>query len=119
MITDILVQFMETFTLAGVCLAGAIFLRIALKAKSIGSFRFQLSIFMLVWVAAEIPHIAQTLGLLSAGTYDDLGLALHMTSMAAFALFVGTRSVNFFMAKSPTAMTPPAKPVPLTGAFEK
>jgi hypothetical protein len=118
MLIDTFTQAMEYFTLAGVCLAGIIFLRIALRAKSIGSFRFQLSVFILVWVAAEIPQIAQTLGLINVGTYDDLGLALHMTSMAAFAIFVGARSFNYFLAKPPL-ISPPANPVGLTGALDK
>ncbi len=119
MLVDTFLQLMEYFTLAGVCLAGIIFLRIAFKAKNVGSFRLQLSIFMIIWVAAEIPHIVQTLGLIGVGTYDDAGLALHMTSMAAFAVFVGARSFRYFMVKPPTTLAPPANPVPLRGAMDK
>ncbi len=96
---DIIAQAAETFTFAGVLLAAIIFARLALKAKSIGSFRFQLSIFILIWAAAEIAHIAETLGLVSFAGYDDLGLAVHMTSMATFAIFVGLKSYGFFTAK--------------------
>ena len=115
---DILVQAAETFTLIGVILASAIFARLALKAKSTGSFRFQLSIFILIWAAAEIPHIVETLGLISVGSFDDLGLAVHMTSMAAFALFVGLKSYGFLRMR-PIQPMPAIKPSPrITGAVD-
>ena len=109
---------MELFTLAGIMVSGVIFARLAIKAKSIGSFRFQLSLFMLVWVVSEVPHVLQTLGLIDATPYDTFGLAAHMTSMAIFAIFVGIRSANFVRVKPlPIAATkPPALP---TGAIEK
>ncbi len=119
MTDDIIVQTAETFTLIGVLLAFVIFARLAVKAKSAGSFRFQLSIFILIWVAAEIPHIAETIGLISVGSFDDLGLAVHMTSMAAFALFVGLKSYSFLTVKQFPPPLPPVKPnTRVTGAVE-
>jgi hypothetical protein len=95
---DTLVAIMEMFTLSGILFSGIIFARLAFKAKNIGSFRFQLSIFMLVWVTAEIPHVAETLGWITT-SYDDIGLALHIISMALFAIFIGVRSFQFFNSK--------------------
>jgi hypothetical protein len=92
--TDI-VDIFETFNLALILLAFAIFARLAFKGKSLGSFRFQLSIFLLIWALSEIPHIAQTLGLLATTSYDDLGLYLHAAAMVVFGLFVGWRSLKF------------------------
>ena len=108
----------ETFTLIGILVSGIIFTRLALKSKSLASFRFQLSIFMLVWVGSEIPHVLQTLGFLGTGSYDDLGLTFHMVSMGIFAVFVGSRSANFLRVKSPVQplSRPPSLP---TGAIEK
>lgn len=90
-----LIDAFETFSLVMILIAFAIFARLAIKGKSLGSFRFQLSIFLLIWVLAEIPHIGETLGLLSTASYSDIGLYLHATSMAVFALFVGWRSLKF------------------------
>ena len=117
---DIIVQAAETFTLVGVLLAAIIFARLALKARSIGTFRFQLSIFILVWVAAEVPHIADSLGLISAGSFDDLGLAVHMISMATFALFVGVRSYAFLRIKPAQPISPitPQQTSGITGAVD-
>ncbi len=95
MAEDLLVQALETFSLVGVLVAFVIFARLAVKARAIGKFRFQLSIFMLIWAIAEVPHIVSTLGLISVEGYGDIGLTFHMLSMAAFALFVGARSFKF------------------------
>ena len=119
MADDPIVLAAETFTLIGVLLAAAIFARLAIKAKSTGSFRFQLSVFILIWVAAEIPHIAESIGLISVGSFDEFGLALHMTSMAAFAIFVGLKSYGFLTMKQVPSPLPQVKPnTRITGAVE-
>src|SRR2546425_8196983 len=91
---DILDVF-ETFNLVLILIAFAIFTRLAFKGKSLGNFRFQLSVFLLIWVMSEIPHIAESLGLIATTSYDDIGLYLHATSMVVFAIFVGWRSLKF------------------------
>jgi hypothetical protein len=95
MALDDITSVFETISLVLILVAFAIFARLAIKGKSLGSFRFQLSIFLLIWVLSEIPHIAGTLGLFSTAAYSDIGLYLHATSMAVFALFVGWRSIKF------------------------
>jgi len=84
----------ETINLVLILFAFAIFIRLAFKGKSLGSFRFQLSIFLLIWVISEIPHIAGSLGLVATTGYQDLGLYVHAASMGVFALFVGWRSIK-------------------------
>jgi hypothetical protein len=84
----------ETINLVLILFAFAIFIRLALKGKSLGSFRFQLSIFLLIWVISEIPHIAGSLGLIATTGYQDIGLYLHAASMGVFAMFVGWRSIK-------------------------
>ena len=101
-----LIDAFETFSLVMILIAFAIFARLAIKGKSLGSFRFQLSIFLLIWVLSEIPHIGETLGLLSTASYSDIGLYLHALSMGVFALFIGWRSLRFFT----------ISPIPPTGA---
>ena len=101
---------MESFNLVGLLLAFFVFMALAIKAKSLGSFRFQLSIFMLLWVLAEAPHIAETLGLLSPTGYELYGLTFHMTSMLLFALFVGAKSYRFLRTPSLSLPTKSAEP---------
>jgi hypothetical protein len=110
---------MEIFTLVGILVSAGIFGRLAVKAKSIGSFRFQLSAFIVIWAAAEVAYVGQDLGLINATGLDTLGLGFHFASMAAFALFVGARSVKFLRVKLAPLPPPPVRPVPLTGAMEK
>ena len=85
----------ELYSFIGILLSAIIFLRLALKARSIGAFRFQLSIFILIWVAAEVPHILDTIGLIDVSSYLELGLYLHLISMIIFAGFIGLRSLRF------------------------
>lgn len=118
MADDALLLIAETFTLVGVLAAFVLFARLALKAKSVGSMRFQLSIFILIWAIAEILHVTETLGLSSGSSLDDLGLGVHMVSMAAFAIFLGAKSYNFLRIRPISPLPPPAKPKGITGAMD-
>ena len=90
-----IVETFETFNLVLILVAFAIFARLAIRGKSLGNFRFQLSIFLLIWVLSEIPHIAGSLGLIATDSLTDIGLDHHAVSMGVFALFVGWRSIRF------------------------
>jgi len=95
MALDDVIAIFETFNLVMILVAFAIFARLAFKGKSLGNFRFQLSIFLLIWVLSEIPHVTVSLGLVATAGYEDFGLYLHALSMGVFALFVGWRSIKF------------------------
>ena len=96
--TDLAVLAGQAYTLIGILLATVIFARLALKGKSLGSFRFQLSVFILLWAAAEIPRDASALGLISSSPLGTTGLLVHMASMAAFAIFLGAKSFVWLQA---------------------
>jgi hypothetical protein len=93
--TDPVFIIAEIYSFIGIVAATIIFTRLAVKARTIGNFRFQLSIFILIWVAAEIPHVLNTLGALDVSSFQIPGLLLHLVSMMIFALFVGLRSLRF------------------------
>jgi len=103
--SDPTIALFETLDLVLILIAFAIFARLALKGKSLGSFRFQLSIFLLIWVISEIPHIAESVGFLAATGYEDTGLYIHAASMAVFAIFVGWRSLRFLSFHPPASIT--------------
>src|SRR5467141_752636 len=105
MASDPIVALFEIFNLVLILIAFAIFARLAFKGKSLGSFRFQLSIFLLIWVISEIPHIAESIGFLAATGYQETGLYLHAASMAVFATFVGWRSLRFLSFHPPVPTT--------------
>ena len=110
MADDPIVFAAELFTSIGVALAAVIFARLAVKSKSLRSLQLQLSIFILIWVAAELPPIASTLGIIDETSYQTLGLAFHFTSMAALAIFVGARSFQFLGVHSKPKPSPPGFP---------
>jgi hypothetical protein len=110
MASDPIIAMFETFNLVLIVIAFAIFARLAFKGKSLGSFRFQLSIFLLIWVISEIPHIAESIGFIAVGSYEDVGLYLHAASMAVFGMFVGWRSFRFLSFNPPAPITPVSLP---------
>jgi hypothetical protein len=107
MADDPVIVIFETFNFILILLAFAIFTRLVFKGKSLGNFRFQLSVFLLIWVISEIPHIAESVGLIATTGLEDIGLYLHAVSMGVFALFVGWRSIKFIS----------LHPTPPTGAL--
>ncbi|TMI21826.1 hypothetical protein E6H31_04375 [Candidatus Bathyarchaeota archaeon] len=113
MASDPIIAMFETFNLALILIAFAIFTRLAFKGKSIGSFRFQLSIFLLIWVISETPHIAESIGFLAATGYEDTGLYLHAASMTVFAIFVGWRSLRFLTIHPPAQINTVSIPTDL------
>lgn len=96
----------EIFTSVMIILSAIVFTRLAFKSKGLGSFQFQLSIFVIIWVIAELPHIGSTLGLIDDTSYATFGITFHFISMAAFAFFVGIRSIQFLHPHQ----TPPSNP---------
>ena len=113
MASDPIIAMFETFNLALILIAFAIFTRLAFKGKGIGSFRFQLSIFLLIWVISETPHIAESIGFLAATGYEDTGLYLHAASMTVFAVFVGWRSLRFLTIHPPAQINTVSIPTDL------
>lgn len=110
MAEELLIEAFKTYSLIMVLLSFAVFTWLGLKAKSIGSFRLQLSIFMLIWAISEVPHIAASLNLFSTAGYEMFGLTLHLISMAAFSLFIGIRSYGFLRTQPPTISTTTQQP---------
>ena len=106
MAVDPVIEAAEIFTSVMIVLSAVVFSRLAFKSKSFGSFQFQLSIFVIIWVIAELPHIAGTLGLIDTTSFATLGITFHFISMAAFAFFVGIRSIQFLHPHQ----TPPSNP---------
>ncbi len=116
-----IVEIMENFSLVGLVAAFFVFSWLAIRARSLGSFRFQLSIFMLIWISAEVPHIVETLGMVSDLGFGLYGLTLHMISMFSFALFVGARSYKFLRMPPlslPVRTQVSAAPDPSTGELK-
>lgn len=66
-----------------------LFARLAIKSKSVASLQAQLSIFLMIWIAAELLRSFQTLGIINASTsLQLLGLEIHTAAMIAFGGFI-------------------------------
>jgi hypothetical protein len=76
--------------------SAVVFAALALKSKSVRSFSFQFSIFMIMWAAAEVPAVLSSAGVLVTTAYENVGLELHLLSMFGFGTFVFLRARNSF-----------------------
>jgi hypothetical protein len=75
-------------------LAGiAIFGYLAILAKSIKKFQFQLSVFILIWILGEIASQLQSSGVISED-FTGIGLEIHLISMVFFAVLVWIRFLS-------------------------
>ena len=73
----------------GLVVALVIFASMALKARTLWSFRAQLSIFVLIWIAAELPRSLIVAGLVNFSADLSLfGLEAHTVSMVAFGVIL-------------------------------
>lgn len=76
----------------GLVIALILLVRLGIKAKSVRSLQAELSIFLTVWVVAELLRSLFVLGVI--GATPDLqffGLLIHTASMTAFGVFLMVR----------------------------
>jgi hypothetical protein len=73
-------------------IAFILFARLAIIAKSIRTLQAQLSIFILIWVAAELLRSLLLLNVIAASlALQTLGLEIHTAAMVAFGVFMLSR----------------------------
>ena len=83
---------MNNFTLYLLFVALGIFVWLAWQSHSPKSFRFQISIFVLIWIGGEFVTT-----LYESGSFDfpyelhDLGMQIHLVSMILFASIMFVR----------------------------
>jgi hypothetical protein len=71
-------------------IALGIFAIVALKARNIRSFQFQISIFIIVWIIGEMVDVLQDLGMLDVFS-EDFGMQMHLASMIFFSVMIWLR----------------------------
>jgi small-conductance mechanosensitive channel len=73
-------------------IALVIFVSLAIKSKSIRSLQAQLSIFLIIWIVAELLRALLVIGLISTTpALELLGFEIHTASMVLFGLFLLVR----------------------------
>ncbi|HKU48988.1 MAG TPA: hypothetical protein VJP79_03470 [Nitrososphaera sp.] len=79
-----------TFVLLIVALG--IFVLLSAKSRSVRSFQFQISLFLLIWIAGEILDLAVVGGsAVSLGSDGELGMYVHTSAMVMFGAMMWLR----------------------------
>jgi len=88
------VFFQQDLTLILLIVCIGIFGYLALISRNIRSFQFQISIFILIWIAGELANILlQTGSIVLPTSLQQIGYVLHVCSMVFFAVFIYGRYV--------------------------
>ena len=74
------------------------------RIRNIRTFQFEILIFTLILVAAEIPRTLYSLGVIDLDALSPAGLAIHSVSMVFLVLFVAYRTAGFFRGRQITAL---------------
>ena len=68
----------------------------ALSSRNIRKFQFQMSIFVLIWIAGEIVKVLHEEGIFTIFGRSEVGMILHTIAMLFFSLMLWIR---FYYAK--------------------
>lgn len=82
---------MSNLTLYLLFVALGIFVWLAWHSHSPSSFRFQISIFILIWIGGEFVTTLYESGSFDLPLLHDLGMQIHLVSMILFALIMFVR----------------------------
>jgi hypothetical protein len=84
--------FMSNITVILLFVALGMFVWLVARSKSIRSFQFQMSLFLVVWVLGEIAGSLQVSGIIVFTTLQgDIGLEIHVVSMVFFSIMLWLR----------------------------
>ena len=84
--------FMNNITIILLLIALGIFVWQVSRSKSIRSFQFQISIFLVVWILGEIVGSLEDNGIIVfPALQGNIGLEIHVVSMVLFGLMLGLR----------------------------
>jgi hypothetical protein len=113
-----LVSAMGYVSLALIFLAFGLIATLSMRSRTISSFQFELYIFILVIVLAEVPGILISLGWLqNLEIYALTGLELHSISMAFLSAFVLWRAYRAFGGRKPKLASAKVQPEPVEPAI--
>ena len=88
----IFLLFMNNITIILLLIALGIFVWQATRSKSIRSFQFQVSVFLVVWILGEIVGILEDTGIIVfPALQGNLGLEIHVISMVFFSFMLWLR----------------------------
>ena len=110
-----IMNLMGYISLALIVVAFSLIAALSMRSRTISSFQFELYVFILVIVIAEVPYILGNLGLMvDTPQFQLIGLIIHSCSMAFISTFILWRAFKSFgRGKSlvHSKMKPTGKPV--------
>jgi bacteriorhodopsin len=78
-------------TLVLLLIALGIFAWLATRSRNIKSFQFQISIFILIWITAEIVDLLGEEGVVELFSTSEIGVYVHVLAMAMFSAMLWIR----------------------------
>ena len=63
---------------------------LAIKSHNIRTFQFQISSFIIIWIAGEIVNVIIRINEIDHGI-EDIGMQIHLVAMVLFAVLIWTR----------------------------
>jgi hypothetical protein len=94
--SDSLFLFLDKSTIFLLVISLGLFSWSALSSRNIRKFQFQMSIFVLIWIAGEIVRVLHEEGIFTIFGRSEVGMILHTIAMLFFSLMLWIR---FYYAK--------------------
>ncbi len=94
--TNIAGQTAESLSFILIVLSLLVVAFLSYRVKTVKSFQFEMFIFVLVLLLAEVPRILDSLGFIQTASVEGVGLLLHTASMIFLAGFIFIRVFRFF-----------------------
>jgi bacteriorhodopsin len=92
MIEDVLFSTsLGNLTLVLLVIALGIFVWLTARSRNIKSFQFQISMFILVWIAGEIVDLLGEEGVVELFSTGEIGIYVHVLAMAMFSAMLWIR----------------------------
>jgi uncharacterized membrane protein SirB2 len=91
MIEDMAFSSFGSLTLILLVIALGIFVWLTARSRNIKSFQFQISMFILIWVIAEIIDLLGEEGVIELFSTSDIGMYVHVLAMAMFSAMIWIR----------------------------
>jgi len=88
----VILLLMNSITIMLLLGALGIFVWLAARSKSIRSFQFQLSIFIIIWIVGDMVSVLHDNGIIGfSALQSDLGSGIHLVSMVFFSMMLWLR----------------------------
>lgn len=78
-------------TLVLLVIALGIFAWLTARSRSVKSFQFQISLFILIWITGEIVDLLGEDGVVELFSITELGIYIHVVAMAMFSAMLWIR----------------------------